>query len=304
MSRRGSDPKHYVYSSEPGTLDLENRALEDQRQAARADGFSERTLRKRPQANLCPKANVSSCSDAPVSPEQRRTSKKSGASQSKVKEEEPSANISSLSSSSRLQSPTIAAVTEDANAVPGTPGSSSSSLQSHQPPPAPAIPQYQTFGPDPLTFDDPTIYHIREVKPGMSEEEIKEIYSVSQYPHDDLRHLVPGTPPDKDFSNAKPANQVSANTFNTYIEPYLRPLTEEDMAFLKERVCTKFFDDNNARPLISSRVIVLNPLLCRVEVNDITPRSGQKRMGPCPRTCNSRTATDFQPTNLGEVWNR
>ncbi|KAI9782895.1 MAG: Transcriptional regulator [Candelina submexicana] len=173
--------------------------------------------------------------DAPISPDHRKSSTKSGASQGKVKHEEPSTSTSSLSPSSQLQSPTTAASAENANVIPGSPASSNSSIESHQPPPAPAIPQYQTFGPDPLTFDDPTIYHIREVRPGMSEEEIKEIYSVSQYPHDDLRHLVPGTPPDKDFSNAKPANQVSANTFATYIEPYLRPLTEEDMAFLKER---------------------------------------------------------------------
>ena len=75
------------------------------------------------------------------------------------------------------------------------------------------------------------------MKPGMSEEEIKEIYAVAVYPHDDLHDLIPGTPPDKDFSNAKPTNQVAANTFATYIEPYFRPFTEEDLAFLRERVC-------------------------------------------------------------------
>lgn len=70
----------------------------------------------------------------------------------------------------------------------------------------------------------------------MTEEEKKEIYCVSQYPHDDLSNLIAGTPPDKDFSNAKPSNQVNANTFAAHVEPFLRPLTEEDMAFLKERV--------------------------------------------------------------------
>jgi transcriptional adapter 3 len=100
----------------------------------------------------------------------------------------------------------------------------------------PAVPQYQTFGADPSTFDDPTIYQIREIEAGMSEEEIKEIYSVAGYPHDDLHDLIPGTPPDSDFSNAKPTNQVAFNTFATYIEPYFRPLNEEDLAFLRERV--------------------------------------------------------------------
>jgi transcriptional adapter 3 len=97
------------------------------------------------------------------------------------------------------------------------------------------VPQYQTFGPDPSTFEDPTIYHIREVTPGMTEEEIKEIYCVAEYPPSDLHDLTPGTPPDRDFSNAKPATQVNATVFANYVEPYIRPLTEEDVAFLKER---------------------------------------------------------------------
>lgn len=114
------------------------------------------------------------------------------------------------------------------------------SSASHQPEPAPAIPQYQVFGPDPLKFDDPTIYHIREITPGMTDEEKKEIYCVAGFPHSDLSHMMAGTIPDKDFSNAKPTNQVSANTFATYIEPYVRPLTEEDIAFLKEKVSRAF----------------------------------------------------------------
>lgn len=148
-----------------------------------------------------------------------------------------SGSSSSLSPASRGQSPReVAAPMEEIIAKSASPSPSSSSLESRQPPPAPSIIQYPTFGPDPLTFDDPTVYHIREVTDDMTDEEKKEIYCVSQFPHDDLSHLIAGTPPDKDFSNAKPTNQVNANTFATYIEPYLRPLTEEDMAFLKERV--------------------------------------------------------------------
>ncbi len=93
----------------------------------------------------------------------------------------------------------------------------------------------QGFFPDPLA-PDPVIYHIREVTPGMTDEEKKEIYSVTAYPTKDLSDQMAGTPPDKDFSNAKPTNQVAANTFLTYVEPYVRPLAEEDMAFLRERV--------------------------------------------------------------------
>lgn len=137
--------------------------------------------------------------------------------------------------SSTLSSPTSQAAPSAVGTGPVDAPSPTNSDASHQPPPAPAIPQFQTFGPDPSKFDDPTIYHIRDVTPGMSEDEIKEIYCVAEYPHSDLKDLTPGTPPDKDFSNAKPASQVNATVFANYVEPYIRPLTEEDVAFLKER---------------------------------------------------------------------
>ncbi|KAJ9636133.1 uncharacterized protein PV06_04250 [Exophiala oligosperma] len=97
----------------------------------------------------------------------------------------------------------------------------------------PPVPQ-QGFFPDPLA-PDPIIYHIRDITPDMSDTEKKEIYGVTSFPTKDLKDEIAGIPPDKDFSNAKPTNQVSANTFLTYVEPYVRPLTEEDMAFLRER---------------------------------------------------------------------
>lgn len=98
-----------------------------------------------------------------------------------------------------------------------------------------AVPPSHTFGDDFSTFPDPTVYEIRPVTPGMSEEEIKEIYCVAKYPKSDLSELLPGNPPDKDFSNSKPANQISFSTFSSYIEPYFRPFSEEDLAFLRER---------------------------------------------------------------------
>lgn len=101
----------------------------------------------------------------------------------------------------------------------------------HRAPPMPP----EGFFPDPLA-PDPVIYHIREVTPGMTDEEKKEIYGVKAFPTKDLSDQIAGTPPDKDFSNAKPTNQVAANTFLTYVEPYLRALMEEDIAWLKERV--------------------------------------------------------------------
>lgn len=98
---------------------------------------------------------------------------------------------------------------------------------------APVVPPGGFF-PDPLA-PDPVIYHIREITPGMSEEEKKEIYSVASYPTVDLSDQIAGVPPDKDFSNAKPSQQISAATFAAFAEPYVRPLAEEDMAFLRER---------------------------------------------------------------------
>ena len=140
-----------------------------------------------------------------------------------------------LENSSTISSPISQAPPSATGTGPADAPSPSNSDASHQPAPAPAIPQFQTFGPDPSKFDDPTIYHIREIEPGMSEEEIKEIYCVAEYPHDDLRNQTPGIPPDKDFSSAKPASQVNASVFANYVEPFIRPLTEEDVAFLKER---------------------------------------------------------------------
>lgn len=113
---------------------------------------------------------------------------------------------------------------------------SSISETSHQPPPAAPIAQYQSFGEDPTKFDDPTIYDIRDLTPDMTVEEKRVILCVADYPHDDLHDLTPGTPPDMDFTVAKPTNQVAYATFQGYVEPYVRPLTEEDVAFLKERV--------------------------------------------------------------------
>lgn len=102
-------------------------------------------------------------------------------------------------------------------------------------PPRRELPQAMTFGEDPSTFPDPTVYEIRTTYPGMPEEERKEIYSVAGYPKGDLAELIAGDPPDKDFSNAKPSSQINFTTFSSYVEPYFRPFSEEDLAFLRER---------------------------------------------------------------------
>ncbi|KAL8663050.1 MAG: hypothetical protein Q9202_004190 [Teloschistes flavicans] len=145
------------------------------------------------------------------------------------------ASSSSLSSASQPPSPITGSLTDELKSPQRSRASSRGSVASHQPPPAASIAQYQTFGPDPTTFDDPTIYHIRPITDDMTDAEKAEIYSVAKFPKNDVSHLIAGQPPDRDFSNAKPSSQVNANTFQAYVDPFLRPLTEEDMAFLKER---------------------------------------------------------------------
>ncbi|KAJ4397298.1 Transcriptional regulator [Gnomoniopsis smithogilvyi] len=113
---------------------------------------------------------------------------------------------------------------------------SDSSSDDEGAPPPPRVPQAMTFGDDPSTFPDPTVYQITKVDwRNMSDEEIKEATSVEVYPKTDLADLIAGVPPDKDFSSAKPSNQIAFNTFSSYVEPYFRPFTEEDLAFLRER---------------------------------------------------------------------
>ncbi|KAF2721374.1 hypothetical protein K431DRAFT_312651 [Polychaeton citri CBS 116435] len=111
--------------------------------------------------------------------------------------------------------------------------SDSESSSSDQPA---TIPLYErAFGKDPTQFDDPTIYDIRPWSPSMSDSEKRAIFNVKVWPESDLKDLTAGDPPDADFSNAKPSNQIAFNTFQTHAEPFIRPFNEEDVAFLKER---------------------------------------------------------------------
>lgn len=172
------------------------------------------------------KASPSQASKDTPSPRKRKLDAVSGSS-------------SSLSEASPLASPSTAPPPLEPGSARPSLSPSTSSDGIHQPPPAASIAQYQTFGPNPLTFDDPTVYEIRPVTDDMTDEEKKEIYCVSSFPHDDLHDLiaVPRGGMDKDFSNAvKPNNQVAAHTFTAYLDNYLRPLKEEDIGFLNERV--------------------------------------------------------------------
>ncbi|KAI9729265.1 MAG: Transcriptional regulator [Cirrosporium novae-zelandiae] len=145
----------------------------------------------------------------------------------KAKAEDASGSTSSLSTPSQMTPP--------GNAPTKDEDSGSDDGADHQPPRTQPEVQYRTFGDDPSNFKDDTIYEILPVKDGMTDEELQDIYQVKKFPKSDLKHLIAGTPPDKDFTTTKPTNQVNQNTFATYLEPYVRPLTEEDLAFLKER---------------------------------------------------------------------
>ncbi|ODV97888.1 hypothetical protein PACTADRAFT_28837, partial [Pachysolen tannophilus NRRL Y-2460] len=67
------------------------------------------------------------------------------------------------------------------------------------------------------------------------EEFLKRKYAVASYPTRDLKDLLPGEIPDVDFSKSKPPNQVQFTTFQSYIEPFFKLYSEEDIKFLKEK---------------------------------------------------------------------
>ena len=178
-----------------------------------------------------------------------------------------------------------------------SPTRSAFSEEERQPRPAPAKPQIQTFGEDPTTFDDPTTYHIREIHENLTEEEKKEIFGVKEYPHDDLHKQTPGTPPDRDFSNAKPSNQVSFAQFSNYVEPYIRPLAVEDISVLDERGdrSSPFViprrggkhyqqiwdeEDSIAAPSSSNRSHIPQPSGSMDQMNDEAAEKGTISVGP------------------------
>src|SRR6266498_1012963 len=164
----------WTYVHEPGELDRLNQQLDQIRRNA---------------ANLV-------VTDAPTEP--RKASSRGGAPSPKKVKATPSGSTSSLSPPEQLISPTTATAIEDRQPTPGSPSSSGSSSDDQQPPPAPATTNYQTFGPNPLTFDDPTLYHIRDVTEDMDVDERKEVYCVSRFPKSDLSDRIAGTIPDKD----------------------------------------------------------------------------------------------------------
>lgn len=66
------------------------------------------------------------------------------------------------------------------------------------------------------------------------EDLLKEKYKVASYPTKDLSEFLPGVLPDSDFSNPKPTNQIQYSTFLTSVDGFFKPLTEDDIKFLKK----------------------------------------------------------------------
>ena len=67
------------------------------------------------------------------------------------------------------------------------------------------------------------------------EDYLKKKYNVASYPTNDLKEYLPGVIPDKDFSCPKPSNQIQYNTFLSFVDNFLKPLTDEDMKFLENK---------------------------------------------------------------------
>ncbi|KAK6338810.1 Transcriptional regulator [Orbilia brochopaga] len=101
--------------------------------------------------------------------------------------------------------------------------------EDEQPPPMAALLVAEELSNDPADYEIGTVYDDTTV------EEKRKIFSVAHYPMVDISDLLPGDPPDEDFSRAKPNSQIAMSTFASYIEPYFRQYNEEDLAFLRER---------------------------------------------------------------------
>ena len=114
---------------------------------------------------------------------QRITRKKKRSPDGKLSFPVPITNPPTLSSALSTDTPApITEPIETAQPPERRASDTDASETSHQPRPEPAVPAYQTFGPDPSTFDDPTIYHIRDWTDDDDEELKKEIFGVSHYP--------------------------------------------------------------------------------------------------------------------------
>ncbi|QLL31914.1 hypothetical protein HG536_0C00810 [Torulaspora globosa] len=103
------------------------------------------------------------------------------------------------------------------------------------------------------------------------EENLKRKYDVASYPTNDLKDLLPGELPDKDFSHPKPTNQIQYGTFLSSVENFFRPLNDDDIKFLKRKyiIPTSLEMDKSYDPEVTSFVIPrLGPLYSNIWLKD------------------------------------
>lgn len=86
---------------------------------------------------------------------------------------------------------------------------------------------------------------------------LKRKYGVASYPENDLKDLLPGEIPDVDFSKTKaPSNQVQFTTYQSYIESFFRPFSNEDINFANEKfVIPPELEHLSYDPLVSPYLI-------------------------------------------------
>lgn len=87
-------------------------------------------------------------------------------------------------------------------------------------------------------------------------EYLKKKFGVASYPENDLKLYLPGEIPDMDFSKTKvPQNQVQFTTYQTYIESYFRPFSNEDITFANEDFVIPPGFEKNYDPLVTPYLI-------------------------------------------------
>lgn len=88
-------------------------------------------------------------------------------------------------------------------------------------------------------------------------EYLKKKYGVASYPENDLKDLLAGEIPNVDFSKHKPpSNQVQFTTYQSYIESFFRPFSNDDIRFANEKyVLPPGFEKGDYDPATSPYLI-------------------------------------------------
>ncbi|KAG0665514.1 Transcriptional regulator [Monosporozyma unispora] len=115
------------------------------------------------------------------------------------------------------------------------------------------------------------------------EEYLKKKYNVASYPTNDLKELLAGEIPDKDYSCPKPTNQIQFNTFLTFVDNFFKALNDDDIKFLENKytMTTNFQMDKNYDPDVTPFIIPkLGPLYTNVWMKEDSKTLGN--ISPLP----------------------